>query len=124
LGILRLLCRWARQRSGLQSCGRGPDAAHTAPLASTRQRISFDDFVDSVIAQERRLTDFMRNFKPLIETYIQEEGSAYRFQKGIIWNGDDYFLSRLDLTGNSPSIVPFADEETWNQSRLRTGIIS
>ncbi len=57
----------------------------------------------------------MRSFKPIIETYIQEEGSELRFQKGITPNGDDYFLSRLNLSGNSPSIVPFADEETWNQ---------
>jgi hypothetical protein len=56
----------------------------------------------------------------MIETYIQEEGSAYRFQKGIIRNGDDYFLSRLDLTGNSPSIVPFADEETYQAPEGRS----
>jgi len=91
------------------------DAARTAPLASTGKRIVFDDFVDSVVRQERRLPDLMRSFKPIIETYIQEEGSQYRFQKGITPNGDDYFLSRLDLTGNSPSTVPFADEETWYQ---------
>jgi hypothetical protein len=92
-----------------------PDAAQAASLASPSQRITFDDFVDSSIRQERRLTDFMRSFKPMIETYIQEEGAEFRYQRGIILNGDDYFLSRLDLTGNSPSIVPFADEETWNQ---------
>jgi len=61
------------------------------------------------------LTDRMRSFKPIIETYIQEEGSERRFQKGITPNGDDYFRSRLNLAGKSPSIVPFADEETWNQ---------
>jgi hypothetical protein len=91
------------------------DAAQTAPLALTSKRIVLDDFVDSVIQQERRLTDLMRSFKPIIETYIQEEGSAPRFQKGITPNGDDYFLSRLNLTGNSPSVLPFADEETWYQ---------
>ena len=96
-----------------------PDAAQRAPLASTSQRIVFDDFVDSVVRQERRLTDLIRSFKPMIETYIQEEGSQYRFQRGIVPNGDDYFLSRLDLTGNSPSIVPFADEETWYQGAER-----
>jgi hypothetical protein len=95
------------------------DAAPTAPLASTSQRISFDDFVDSAIQQERRLTDWMRGFQPIIETYIQEEGAEYRFQKGVIRNGDDYFLGRLDLTGKSPSIVPFADEQTWNQGGER-----
>ena len=92
-----------------------PDAAQKAPLASTSRRIVFDDFVDSVVRQERRLTDLMRTFQPIIETYIQEDGSQFRFQKGITPNGDDYFLSRLSLTGNSPSIVPFADEETWYQ---------
>jgi len=94
---------------------RPPNPAHTAPLASASKRIVFDDFVDSVVRQERRLTDLMRGFKPIIETYIQEEGAEPRFQKGITLNGDDYFLSRLDLTGKSPSTVPFADEETWNQ---------
>jgi hypothetical protein len=57
-------------------------AAQTAPLASAGKRIVFDDFVDSVVQQERRLTDLMRSFKPIIETYIQEEGAQPRFQKG------------------------------------------
>ena len=92
-----------------------PDAAPTASLPSTSQHIAFDDFIDAVVRQERRLTDLMRNFKPIIETYIQEEGSELRFHQGIIPNGDDYFLSRLNLTGDSPSIVPIADEETWYQ---------
>lgn len=92
-----------------------PDTAQTASLASGSHHIVFDDFVDSVVRQERRLTDLMRSFQPIIETYIQEEGSQYRFPIGIIPNGDDYFLSRLNLSGNSPSIVPLADEETWYQ---------
>jgi hypothetical protein len=93
-----------------------PDAAQTAPSASTSKPIGFDDFVDSVVRQERRLTDAMRSFNPIIETYIQEEGALPRFQAGIIPNGDDYFLSRLNLTGNLPSTVPFADEETWKRT--------
>src|SRR5215467_7224726 len=92
-----------------------PDASQMASLAPTSQHIAFDDFIDSVVRQERRLTDLMRNFKPIIETYIQEEGSKLRFHQGIVPNGDDYFLSRLNLTGDSPSIVPIADEETWYQ---------
>jgi hypothetical protein len=96
-----------------------PDAAHTAPSASTRKGIVFDDFVDSVVRQERRLTDGMRSFLPIVETYIQEQGERIQFQAGLSPNGDDYFLSRLNLTGNSPSIVPFADEETWKQGSER-----
>ena len=93
-----------------------PDAAQTVPSASTSKRIVFDDFIDSVIRQERRLTDLMRGLKPIIETYIQEEGEQPRFHAGIIPNGDQYFLSRLDLTGNLPSTVPFADEEPWKRT--------
>jgi hypothetical protein len=92
-----------------------PEATQPATASSASSAFVFDDFVDSVIQQERRLTDSMQSFKPIIETYIQEEGSQHRFQKGITPNGDDYFLSRLELTGNSPSIASFADEETWNQ---------
>lgn len=91
------------------------DAARRATVASPGRRIAFDDLVDSIVRQEGRLTDFARGFKPIVETYIQEKGAQYRFQRGVISNGDDYFLGRLNLTGNSPSLVPFADEETWNQ---------
>jgi hypothetical protein len=93
-----------------------PPDAQPAPSSSNSKRIVFDDFIDSVVRQERRLTDLMRSFNPIIETYIQEEGSQPRFQAGITPNGDDYFLSRLNLTGNLPSIVPFADEETWKRT--------
>jgi hypothetical protein len=94
-----------------------PDAAQTSPSSSsTSKRIVFDDFVDSVVRQERRLTDLMRSYKPIIETYIQEEGVQSRFQAGITPNGDEYFLSRLNLTGNLISTVPFADEEPWKRT--------
>jgi hypothetical protein len=93
-----------------------PDAAHTALSSSTSKRLVFDDFIDSVIRQERRLTDLMRGFKPIIETYIQEEGEQPRFQAGITPNGDEYFLSRLNLTGDLFSTVPFADEEPWKRT--------
>jgi hypothetical protein len=89
--------------------------APTAPAASGGKRILLDDLVNSIVQQEQRLTDVMKGFKPVIETYIQETGSQPRFQKGVTPNGDDYFLGRLNLTGKSPALVPFADEQTWNQ---------
>ena len=93
-----------------------PDAARPAPSSSTSKGIDFDDFVVSVVRQERRLTVLMQSFKPIVETYIQEGGARPRFQAGITPNGDDYFLSRLNLTGNSLSTVPFADEEAWKRT--------
>jgi len=101
------------------SASHKPVAARITPSASPGKHILFDDFVDSVILQELRLTGEMRRHQPIIETYIQEEGARRRFQEGISPNGDDYFLSRLTLTGNSLSIVPFADEERRNQGADR-----
>ncbi len=93
-----------------------PHAGQTVPSTSSGKRMVFDEFVDSVVRQERRLTDLMRGFRPILETYIQEEGSRRRFRAGIVPNGDDYFLSRLNLTGKSPSSLPFADEETYKRT--------
>jgi len=89
--------------------------AQTAAAVPQSRSVAFNDFVDSMIQKERGLDDLMRTFNPIIETYIQEKGSEYRFQQGIVPNGDDYFLSRLSLTADSLSVLPFVDEETWNQ---------
>ena len=65
--------RWARCRAETLPCTAPWMLAPAPPSVSARNSISFDDFVDSAIRQERRLTDLMRNFKPIVETYIQEE---------------------------------------------------
>ena len=83
--------------------------------------------VDSAIRQERRLIVLMRNFKPIIETYIQQYPSKESPGKEApekSFKGDDYFLSRLDLTGNFPVTVAFADpertRESWEKRLLPT----
>ncbi len=80
-----------------------------APRVAARKPVSFDEFVDSAIRQERRLTDLLRNFKPVVETYVQEERPDPKL--GTAPKNDDYFLSRLDLTGNAPANLPFEDQE-------------
>ena len=61
----------------------------------------------------------MRNFKPIVETYIQEEVIPAEVSP----KGDDYFLSRLDLTGNAPATLAFADpehgKERWEKRLLK-----
>lgn len=74
-----------------------------------RKGVTFDEFVDSAIVQERRLTDLMRNFKPVVETYIQQEKHDSDVQ--ISPKNDDYFLSRLDLTGDAPANREFENSE-------------
>jgi hypothetical protein len=86
-----------------------PPPAPSAPLVSTRKAVAFDDFVDSAIRQERRMTDLLRNFKPVIETYIQKQQRDAAL--GTSPKDDDYFLSRLDLAGNAASTSAFANVE-------------
>lgn len=75
---------------------RSPAPAHTS-TAPARNALSFDRFVDATIEQERRVINLLRYFKPVVETYIQEDkaDSEARFSP----KADDYFLSRVDLTG-------------------------
>jgi hypothetical protein len=86
-----------------------PSPAQSAHSGSTRKAIGFDDFVDLALQQERRMTNLLRNFKPIVETYIQEQQPDSAL--GTSPKGDDYFLSRLDLTGNAARTSTFADEE-------------
>ncbi|MCU1302050.1 MAG: peptidase Ste24p [Candidatus Sulfotelmatobacter sp.] len=86
-----------------------PGTAQSAPSVSTRKAVAFDDFVDSAIRQERRMTDLLRNFKPVVETYIQKQQPDAAL--GTSPKNDEYFLSRLDLAGNAASTSAFADDE-------------
>src|SRR5215469_15134585 len=79
------------------------------PESPTRKGVTFDEFVDSAIQQERRLTELMRNFKPVVETYIQQEKHDSDVQTSP--KADDYFLSRLDLTGDAPANREFENAE-------------
>jgi hypothetical protein len=79
------------------------------PQAPARKGVTFEEFVDSGIRQERRLTDAMRNFKPVVETYIQEQKHDSAVQTSP--KSDNYFLSRLDLTGDAPANREFENRE-------------
>lgn len=71
----------------------------------------FDDFIDSAIRQERRLIELMRYYKPVVETYIQEEKPDPVLRTSP--KSDDYFLGRLDLTGKAPANLPFEEQESF-----------
>jgi len=88
---------------------------HTSASVPSRKSVTLEDFVDSAISQERRLTDLVRNFRPIAETYIQEEGLDSKQRTSP--KGDDYFLTRLDLTGGSPVNLEFVPPERSRQSR-------
>ena len=81
--------------------------------AQLRKPANPDQYVDSAIRQERSLIALMRNFRPVIETYIQKEKSDP--DGGSSPDADEYFLGRLDLTGNSPSVNTFSSGESFKK---------
>ena len=86
-----------------------------APQAPTPAKtITLGELVDSLSRQERRLGNLMRNLRPLVETYVQEEKPD-----PVLTNSpkdDDYFLSRLDVTGKTASALAFTGEEHGKNS--------
>ena len=94
-----------------------PEPAQSPPVASAHNSVAFDVLVDSGIRQERRLTDLMRYYKPIVETYLQKEKPDSDL--GTSPQGDAYFLSRLDLTGDAPVALAFADPERPKKSRKK-----
>ena len=90
-----------------------PNSAQSPAPVPGQKSVAVNVLVDSAIRQERRLLDLMRNFKPIVETYIQEEKPDSDL--GIVPKGDDYFLSRLDLTGNALATSAFEEPDTWKE---------
>src|ERR1700730_7757559 len=90
-----------------------PNSAQSPAPVPAQKSVAVNVLVDSAIRQERRLLDLIRNFKPIVETYIQEEKPDADL--GIVPKGDDYFLSRLDLTGNALATSAFEEPDTWKE---------
>ncbi len=88
--------------AGLLGAQNAPQAQSLAPIqgstAPTGKAVTSDHLVDAAIQQERRVVNLLRYFKPVVETYIQEDqpDSGNRLSP----KADQYFLSRFDLTGH------------------------
>ena len=106
-----LVCSVAAQNAA--SSPQPSEKIQVTPPGIGRKGVTFDEFVDSAIVQERRLTELMRNFKPVVETYIQQEKHDSDVQTSP--KNDDYFLSRLDLTGDAPANREFENSENPKQ---------
>jgi peptidase M48-like protein len=98
-----------------------PTAAPLAVSVPAPNIAASNALIDSAIRQEQRLIVLMRNFRPIVETYIQEEKPDSDL--GTSPKGDEYFLSRLDLTGSDPTVLAFADpehsKEIWEKKLLK-----
>lgn len=114
--VCLLIAGFAAQ-GGAQTAEAPKPAPPTAQnSASQRKPLSFDQFIDEAIQQERRLIALMRNFRPITETYVQEQKRDPA--TGIVPNGDHYFLSRLDLAKGEKALS-FEDEEQVQHSRFK-----
>ncbi|HXJ87887.1 MAG TPA: M48 family metalloprotease [Candidatus Binatia bacterium] len=105
-GLFGLLLAWPVAAQGPPPASQ---PAAKSPQPPPRKGVTFEEFVDSAILQERRLAEAMRYFKPVVETYIQEQKHDSQVQTSP--KNDQYFLSRLDLTGDAPANREFENPE-------------
>jgi hypothetical protein len=68
----------------------------TAAAAAADQPRTMDDVIDRVITNENRANQQIRQFSPLVETYIQNLKPDKEL--GYVPGGDKYFLGRADFS--------------------------
>ncbi len=61
----------------------------------------------------------LRNFKPIVETYVQEQRPDSTL--GSVPRNDDYFLSRLDVTGKDTATLSFTSDEHAGEKKSKDG---
>jgi hypothetical protein len=75
-------------------CGTGTIAAAAAPEPADQPK-TMDQVVDRVVTNENRLNQQVRQYSPLVETYIQNLKPDKEL--GFVPAGDRYFLGRADF---------------------------
>src|SRR3981081_431489 len=65
------------------------------PLAAAAQQTTLAQVVDKIVAQEQAEVQSLRQYSPIVETYIQMLRPTK--ERGAVPNGDKYFLGRADL---------------------------
>jgi len=105
--LIEIMLVWPVAAQNATPPAQAVDKVQTSSQGAARKGLTFEEFVDSTVLQERRLTQLMRYFKPVVETYVQEEKHDSDVQTSP--KDDDYFLSRLDLTGTATATREFED---------------
>jgi peptidase M48-like protein len=90
----------------LGACSSAAWAAKTPPTPAADQPRTMDQVLDRIIANEQRLYGQMRNYSPLVETYIQNLKPDKDL--GEVPAGDKYFLGRANFS-KGVSLVPLSD---------------
>jgi Peptidase family M48 len=78
------------------------------PFAATAQQpASLNEVVDKIVSQEQTEVQLLRQYSPLVETYIQNLRPDPRL--GAVADGDKYFLGRAELA-NGIEIEPLGGD--------------
>ena len=78
----------------LSACASAAGVASPVPAADQPRTV--DQVIDRFVANEQRLYGQMRNYSPLVETYIQNLKPDKDL--GTVPAGDKYFLGRANFT--------------------------
>jgi hypothetical protein len=89
--------------------GLGTIAAKAMPKAADQQPRTMEDVIDRVITNENRANQQIRQYSPLVETYIQNLKPDKDL--GYAPAGDKYFLGRADFT-KGVSLISLTDTNT------------
>ena len=90
----------------LSGCVSMPLLANTPPAPAADQPRTMDQVLDRVINNEQRLYGQIRNYQPLVETYIQNLKPDKDL--GEVPAGDKYFLGRANFS-KGVTLVPLND---------------
>jgi Peptidase family M48 len=87
----------------------GSGAIASAAAPEPQQARTMDQVIDRVITNENRLNQQIRQYSPLVETYIQNLKPDKDL--GYVPAGDKYFLGRADFA-KGVALVPLSDAES------------
>ena len=90
-----------------------------AQCAQHSTNMTQTEVVDRIVAQEQAEMESLRQYSPLIETYIQTRRSDK--QVGVTPSGDKYFLGRA-LLANGVELVPLAKDTRSKHTLLMGGL--
>src|SRR5437899_4098818 len=87
------------------------------PLRAHAQTPSMDEVVDRIVTQEKAEMQMLRQYSPLVETYIQMLRSDPKL--GPVPAGDRYFLGKAQLA-NGVDLEAFSSDEGGMRRKLST----
>ena len=89
------------------------------PLSAADQPTKLDQVIDRIINREAQLVGSLRQYSPLVETYIQNMRPDKEL--GAVPAGDKYFLGRAELA-KGVELRPLNDEKSGKMRHVFGGL--